>query len=337
MSLNTWISLLCMPDLGAQLGIARDAQAFVRLHFLHAASRAGILKRLISWTTRDELARETGARERGVLDALLEVGVTLGELARDRDSYRIAGKRSSALVGEGGDALAALIEEYVMYHAEVYRDCSKRLADGQPGDYLIGKGELIARSSRMLEPFMVEFVQRNVAGKGAMRLLEIGCGSGIYLRHAAAANSALTGVGIDLQEDVVRQTTARLVAWELDSRFQIHRADVRVPAPELAGPFDLVTLYNNIYYFPTGDRAALLRSLHERLRSGGALALTSMFQGGTVAAANFDLVLRSTAGCAAMGTVEQLAAHLREGGFGRVTTTRLVPGEPLYGVTAQKQ
>lgn len=333
--MNALMTLLRLPDLSAQLGLARDAEAFVRLHFLYAASIAGILGRLGSWTSRGELARQINAAHVDVLDALLEVGVALRELARDGDHFRICGKRSAALAKGRGDALSAVIEECVTYHAAVYRDFPKRLCNGLAGDYLTGKGEMVARSSRVLEPFMVEFVRQRVAGKGAVRMLEIGCGSGVYLRHAAEANPAATGLGIDIQEGVVRETSARLVEWGLDGRFDVLRADIRKPAPELVGPFDLITLYNNIYYFAPEERVALLDGLRKRLRPGGSLALTSMFQAGTTAAANFDLVLRSTCGCSAMGTLGQLVEQLHESRYANVVTDRLIPGQPFYAVTAK--
>src|SRR5262249_23244178 len=151
------------------------------------------------------------------------------------------------------DSLAALVEEFVTYHAAVYQDFGKLSARAGKGDYLAGKGELIARSSRVLEPFMVEFVQAQVAGKGPLSMLEIGCGSGIYLHHAASANPQVTGIGIDLQKDVIAETSKRLVEWGLASRFRVMYGDIRQAQAETSGPFDLITLYNNIYYLPEDE------------------------------------------------------------------------------------
>src|SRR4030095_3860891 len=119
---------------------------------------------------------------------MLDVGVALGELKRNGNRYRISGRRALALSGQDGDSLAALIEEFVTCHAAGYAAFRNHSAQSAKGNYLAGKGELIARSSRVLEPFMVEFVQSQVAGKGPLMMLEVGCGSGIYLHHAACAN-----------------------------------------------------------------------------------------------------------------------------------------------------
>ena len=181
---------------------------------------------------------------------------------------------------------------------------------------------------------MVEFAQGQVTGKGPLTMLEVGCGSGIYLHHAACANPQATGIGIDLQKDVIAETCKRLVEWGLASRFRVMYADIRQACAETIGPFDLITLYNNIYYFPETERVRLLVSLRERLKPGGKLAVVSLFGGTTVVAANFELVLRSTVGCAPMGTVENFVSQLHESGFREVITKRLIPVQPFFGVTA---
>jgi ubiquinone/menaquinone biosynthesis C-methylase UbiE len=327
--MNSWLKLLRLPHLAAQAGIDRDINAGIRLNFLYAACASGLLRQLREWKQWSELEPQFET-----LEAMLEVGVAVGELKRRGNRYRISGRRALALSGQDGDSLAALVEEFVTIHAAVYRDFGNLPAHDGKGNYLAGKGELIARSSLVLEPFMVEFVQSQVVGKGPLSLLEVGCGSGIYLHHAAGANPQATGIGIDLQKDVIAETSKRLVEWGLAPRFRVMYADIRQACFETTGPFDLITLYNNIYYFPENDRVRLLVSLRERLKPGGKLAVVSLFAGTTVVAANFELVLRSTSGCAPMGTVENFVSQLHESGFREVTTTRLIPVQPFFGVTA---
>jgi 4-hydroxy-2,2'-bipyrrole-5-carbaldehyde O-methyltransferase len=327
--MNSWLKLLRLPHLAAQAGIDRDIHAAIRLNFLYAACASGLLRQLRQWKQRSELEPQFET-----LDAMLDVGVAVGELKRDGNRYRISGKRALAVSGQDGDSLAALIEEFVTCHAAVYQDFGNLSAQSGKGNYLAGKGELIARSSRVLEPFMVEFVKSQVAGKGPLTMLEVGCGSGIYLHHAASANPLATGIGIDLQKDVVAETSQRLVEWGLAPRFRVMYADIRQTCAETTGPFDLITLYNNIYYFPETQRVRLLVLLRERLKPGGKLAVVSLFAGTTVVAANFELVLRSTVGCAPMGTVENFVSQLHESGFREVTTMRLIPVQPFFGVTA---
>jgi protein-L-isoaspartate O-methyltransferase len=327
--MNSWLKLLRLPNLAAQAGIDRDIKAGIRLNFLHAAGTIGLLRQLRQWTDRSELPPPSEN-----LEALLEVGVALGELKRDGDRFRIAGRRAHALSGHDGAPLAALIEEFITYHTAVYRDFGGLSARGGKANYLAGKGELIARSSRILEPFMVDFVQGQVAGRGPLSTLEVGCGSGVYLRHAALANPQATGIGIDLESDVIAATAKRLVDWGIASRYRVMSGDIRKASAETVGPFDLITLYNNIYYFPVDERVSLLAFLRQRLKPSGRLAIVSLFAGPTVVAANFELVLCSTLGCFPMGTVENIIAQLRQGGFQEASSVRLIPAQPFFGVTA---
>jgi hypothetical protein len=115
--MNSWLKLLRLPHLAAQAGIDRDVNAGIRLNFLYAARAAGLLRQLRQWKQQSELELPFET-----LDAMLDVGVALGELKRDGNRYRISGKRALALSGQDGDSLAAFIEEFVTCHAAVYQD-----------------------------------------------------------------------------------------------------------------------------------------------------------------------------------------------------------------------
>src|SRR5205823_11436505 len=109
----------------------------------------------------------------------------------------------------------------------VYRHLAGRLRGEPLGDYLEATGNTIARSSRVLEPFVADFA-REMAGKDRpVRILEVGCGSGVYLRHAAEANRLATGIGVDMHKDVVRLAAANLEEWGIGDRFRVVRADIR--------------------------------------------------------------------------------------------------------------
>lgn len=322
--------------LRATAGLLRDSRAITRVRFLRAAEAAGVIEHLQVPGTAEELADVLGGADTGLLESLLEVGVAVGELRRRRGRYTIRGSRLRALAAGDGDPLRAITGELADYHGDVYRDVPMLLAGAQPVRYLDRYDELIARSSRVLEPYIVRFIHRVVADRTIGTMLEIGCGTGIYLRHTAQVCPQLRAVAVDMSERVSALAAANFADWGLSDRCTALHADIRRPDnPDLAGPFDLITLHNNVYYFAPAERDRLFADLRRRLAPGGRLVLTSYFAGGTLAAAEFGLVLRATAGCWPLPERAGLHDALRGAGYRAVAFHRLMAVEPLFGVVAE--
>ena len=317
--------------------MVRDFVGWLRVEFLGAAARTGVLTALSGGArTLDELADALGGADRDLLASLLEVGVAVGAVRRTRGGrrWRLAGARARAMVDPAVDGLAALPEEAVMYGTDVYRRLGDRLAGAPPGDYLAQHATLVARTSRVAEPIFSTLVADVVRSRRARRVLDIGCGSGVYLRSVAEASPAASGTGVDMAADVVSLARRNLAAWGLDGRFQVHQADLRDLPADLDGPWDLVLLFQNIYYFAPGDRPALLGRLR-RLAPGGALVIGTAVRGtGDPAAAHLDLVLRSTAGSVGLPTTAEMRDALAAAGFAAVDERRLAPLQPLRGFVA---
>lgn len=333
--MNTLSTLLHTPHLRTQALLMRDLRAVYRTHWLYAASQAGMLAALRTPASQAQLTAALGVVRPELLDSMLDLGVALGELAREGDRYRLKGQRARALSDTDGDALAAFLEESVTYHESVYRLLAERLKGAPSGNYLESTGELIARSSRVLEPFIANFVTAVVKAYRPKSILEIGCGSGVYLRYAAQAAPNLNGTGLDMQPDVVEQAQRNLALWGLGERFQIILANVLIPPASITGPFDLATLYNNIYYFTPKQRAYLFEKVRGWLAPRGVLAIVTPVRGGSVEGINFDLVLRSTEGCTALPDLGELDGELRASGLTPVRQEQLVPGQIFYGIVGQ--
>jgi 4-hydroxy-2,2'-bipyrrole-5-carbaldehyde O-methyltransferase len=317
--------------------LVRDFGGWLRVEFLGSAARTGLLAALGRGArTLDDLADALGGADRDLLASLLEVGVAVGVLRRSRGGsrWRLAGARARAMVDPAVDGLAALPEEAVMYGADVYRHVGDRLAGAPPGDYLAEHAELVARTSRVAEPIFSTLVADVVRDRRPRRVLDIGCGSGVYLRTVAEAAPTASGVGVDLAADVVSLARRNLTAWGLAGRFPVHQADVRDLPDDLDGPWDLVLLFQNIYYFAPADRPAVLAGLR-RLAPDGALVVGTAVRGtGDPAAAHLDLVLRSTAGSVGLPTAAEMRDALDAAGFAAVDERRLAPLQPLRGFVA---
>jgi SAM-dependent methyltransferase len=108
---------------------------------------------------------------------------------------------------------------------------------------------------------------------------------------------------------------------------------VRDRAPERS--FDLVTLHNNIYYFPVDERVAVFAHVGRFLRPGGRLVVTTGCAGGSVPMQLLDLWGAATRGCGRLPAPGELEAQMRQAGFASVASHRLLPGESYFSFVGE--
>jgi len=324
----------CLP--GALLAW-RDATPFVRLHFLAVATDLGLLEELRRRpATANQLSGRLAIGNPALLAAFLRLGAALGELGYRAGRWSLRGRRSNALAMPEADTMRAMVQEAVGYDAAVYAGLAAHLRGAPPGDYLGATGAVIARASRLVEPALTPLVRSVVAERRPRRVLDVGCGTGVYLVHAASAGGPqLTGLGVDLDAAVVELARQRLADARLADRFDVRHADIRAATlPEAS--FDLVLLFQNIYYFAEDQRPGLLRRLGGLVAPGGALLLASLFAGRSLAAAHYDVLFRATAGCGPLPRRHQLDRQLRDAGFTTIRWVQLIPLESFHAVIAQR-
>jgi len=94
-------------------------------------------------------------------------------------------------------------------------------------------------------------------GKGVSRVLDVGCGTGAFLRHAGMRGGGADLVGIEL--DAERAARARAA----NPKALIHEGDALEMVQRLEGKFDLITLWDVFEHVtaPTALLAALARLL----------------------------------------------------------------------------
>jgi SAM-dependent methyltransferase len=313
----------------------RDAAPFVRIHYLAVATDLGLLEELRHRpATANQLSTRLAIGNPALLDAFLHLGAALGELRCRAGRWSLHGWRSKALAVPEADTMRAMVQEAIRYDAAVYAGLEQHLRGAPPGHYLGTTGAVIARASRLVEPVLAPLLRSLVAERGPRRILDVGCGTGIYLVHAVTAGGPqLTGLGVDLDAAVVDLARQRLADAGLAERFQVRHADVRT-AELPAASFDLVLLFQNIYYFAEDERPGLLRRLRELLAPGGALLLASLFAGRSLAAAHYDLLFQATAGCGPLPRRQQLERQLHDAGFVTTRWAQLIPLESFHAVLA---
>jgi len=179
-----------------------------------------------------------------------------------------------------------------------------------------------------VEPFQREAIDATFPATEPVALLEVGCGSGVYIKYAAERNLHLSAIGVELQPSVADMARRNIESWNLQERVKIESGDVRVKSFE--HPFDIVTLYNNIYYFPVPERVALLGHIREYLRQGGFLVLITGCQGGQATMEILNLWGAATQGCDRLPHTEEMIHQMELAGFVNVKAKNLLPGDSFY-------
>jgi 4-hydroxy-2,2'-bipyrrole-5-carbaldehyde O-methyltransferase len=333
MRLPTFIKLMTSGQSSLLFELLKTGNEFYRACFIAAALSRGIYDHFTEGQTSFEyLCEKLDVSNREGLRAWLELGVSLGELKRTGNEYQIKGKVSRALLDPVNDAYKALLEEVVSYGYVYVMDTPTMLRKHEWFPFDKEPGELVARSSRVSEPFIFEAVDGVIPRQGDFQLLEVGCGSGIYIQRACTRNLQLRAVGLELQEKVAEVARRNIQRWGLENRATIEHADVRNYATPQKS--DLVTLHQNIYYFPVSERENLFRHLKEYLKPGGQVLLTSACQGGSPGIQGLNIQVSMTEGMSPLPDADQLSQQLKAAGFSEVKTKRLIPFESFWAFSA---
>ena len=339
MFLRSLWTALRIPNTGAIIKVMRDWQSLVRIYYLHAALESGLIQFLAKKpASGSEIIEALGVRRVEILDALLNVGLALGELSQANGQYALKGKASLSVAGESGDVIAAMAEAGVTYYHDIYVSAAKRMRGASLSSDLDAIGGVVARFSKMSEPFLRNFIHQAVAGRGPMRILEIGCGSGLLLRSALEMNPQAEGVGLDMDPAVVEQASTNVMEWGIADRCKILAGDIRNAPAGTEGPFDLITLYNIIYYFEEAAREKLFQKLTGLLSPSGGLAVAGSFHdhGTDFGMANLNLATVSLEGCTPLPDLNKTMAQLKTCGLKRLKKMRLMPGSSYFGILAYK-
>ena len=115
-------------------------------------------------------------------------------------------------------------------------------------------GDAVARE----EARFFDWVLRLLEPAPGASLLDVACGTGNFVRHAAAAG--LSATGVDLSDVAVEAATARVPA----ARFVVGDGQ-ELPLPDAS--FDHVTCLGSLEHFPEPERGAA--EMRRALRPGG--------------------------------------------------------------------
>ncbi len=210
------------------LNLNRAGTVFLRTSYIGICMHTGLFDALKQRPMRaDELAGPLGIDPQ-MADQLVEwlsAGVQLGVLGERNGRYRIRSREVRRLLRPGLAPIAAFYEELVYVELPVLLDTPRSLRSGKLFEVADADPAVVARASRLSEPFISSALLSVVEPTGPCRVLEIGCGTGGNILAAAALNPDLTVVGIDLDADVANLAKANIAEAGLASRVEIEVGD----------------------------------------------------------------------------------------------------------------
>ena len=153
-----------------------------------------------------------------------------------------------------------------------------------------------------------------IAGRGAARILEIGCGGGAFAEWMADRASGQV-LGIDLSETQLRRARARAArraARGSAQNLEFRGLDVMRLDTLTEGPFDAAVCLDAACYFP--DRAGALAAVASRLRSGARLLWVDWCRSSQVTGLQDELILEPFYRSWGIPVLESVSAY--EAAFG---------------------
>lgn len=292
----------------------------IQARALHVAVRTGMLARLADGpVTVGALARELELAEApaGLVLACL---AAQGHARRGRDgrwrltrrSRRWLDPRSPASVHAYLDHTADYWSWWQRLEDLVRGGAPEAIHDLAPHDpawrrYVLGQHEL----ARLSAP---EVARALTLTPGTKRLLDLGGAHGEFAAELCRRHPGLSATVLDLPGSVAVGREIMAGAGLAD-RVAFAEGDLRT-AP-LAGPYDVVLLFNVVHHLAGPEAGALLRRIHGALTPGGTLAVLDLFlrEGDRPGpGAHLGLFFHLTSG-ATTPTLERLAAWLGDAGF----------------------
>lgn len=310
--------------------INKTTNEFYRAGFISTAISEGIYDVLSHGPSScEDIQKAIGSdfNQEG-LEAWLDLGVSLGELAKSSAGYSIKSTFSKKLLKTSNDTWKAFFQARVEIFYNYIIKTPAFLKQNKQFEFSQSYGELFARSSRTVEPILIDVVDSIIPRNDSCHLLEVGCGSGVYIKRACDRNPYLTVIGLELQKEVADFARENTIKWQIEDRVTIEPVDIRKYKCDKR--FDMVTFYNLIYYFPVNERIDLLRHLGGFLNPGGQLILTTLCPGNDPSIQLMNLWASMTDGCGPLPYPEQVCDQLKEAGFDKVQFERLIPGFYLF-------
>ena len=144
---------------------------------------------------------------------------------------------------------------------------------------LYAHGAWLRRKTQQLRPYScpVEVLLSIFPESGTV--LDVGCGSGLFLGLALASGKTIVATGVDISEPALRLAMEmRQAGLDAAQRARLTFHHVRSTADWPSRTFDMVSLIDVMHHVPPAQRAELLAAVADHVRPGGILLYKDMVQ-----------------------------------------------------------
>lgn len=332
--------------------VTLDPAPLMQMSFSYAASRIlstavqlDVFSKIAAGAqTVSEIARATNASERGtrmLLDALR--GFEL--LAKHKEAYALSPMAAKFLVRESPDYVGAMLEDDA--HWEGWSKLAEAVRTGKPIHAVFDPAEaekffsVLTRSLHVQNRLPSQRLAKTLGAgtkHAGLRVLDVGCGSGVWGIAIAEADSQARVTAQDLPK-VLEQTRQYVERHRVASQYDFLPGDLhKVGFP--AGEYDVALLGHIVHGESAGVARELFNRLHEALKTGGRLAIIDMIPNDERSGPPFPLIfalnmlVHTDAGDTY--TFNEYKDWLREAGFSSVEMADFGDRSGVAAIIAQK-
>jgi 2-polyprenyl-3-methyl-5-hydroxy-6-metoxy-1,4-benzoquinol methylase len=128
-----------------------------------------------------------------------------------------------------------------------------------------------SRLKQRWRPYLSPFASALQAVPPGSRVLDVGCGGGLFLMLLAACDRITAGFGFDRSEDDIRTAQQAMRSSGLESilRFEVRDVEAGIPPDE----WPVVSLIDVLHHVPEDHHSSLIRTLSQHVGPGGRLII----------------------------------------------------------------
>ena len=133
---------------------------------------------------------------------------------------------------------------------------------------------VITRLQQMGRPFICPFDKLGVHVPPGSRLLDIGCGAGLFVLSLASAGRIVSALAVDTNAAGI--TAAKAALQRLPAKCDVRFATIGPDDPLPAGIFDVISLIDVTHHVPVSAQQIFLERVVQHVPPGGVLLYKDM-------------------------------------------------------------